>query len=95
MKTVSSLLCALFAGALLPSTAEAGQHRRSPAVKKPAPAAVRGPVYTGTRVIACRTECRWAKDECGRRWSYEVNVTTYADFYSDGSRKTYTRTTRV
>ena len=93
MKTVSILSAVLSAAcAVLPATAEAGSCRMLP---RPAPAAVCRPVYIGTKVIACRTECRWTMDECGRRWSYEVNVTTYADLFSDGSCRTYTKTTRI
>jgi hypothetical protein len=50
--------------------------------------------YSYTKTIGCRTECRWAKNSCGRRYSYEVKVVTYADIYTDGSRRTYTKVVR-
>ncbi len=53
------------------------------------------PVYCSTVVVCRHTECRWATDHCGRRYSYHVTVVTYADVYSDGSRRTYTRTFRA
>jgi hypothetical protein len=53
------------------------------------------PKFVCTREVCRRTECRYAYDHCGRRISFEVVVITYADFYSDGSRRTYTRTHRA
>lgn len=53
------------------------------------------PVFVCTKVICCRTECRYATDHCGRSYSFHVKVVTYADIYSDGSRNTYTRTFRA
>jgi hypothetical protein len=53
------------------------------------------PRYVCTKEICRRTECRWATDHCGRRYSYMVTVITFADHYSDGSRRTYTRTYRA
>ncbi len=53
------------------------------------------PIHVCTKVIAARTECRWATDSCGRRYSYEVKIVTYADVYSDGSARTYARTIRL
>ena len=50
------------------------------------------PTYVCTRVICRNTECRYGYDHCGRRVSYYVTVVTYADYYSDGSSRTYTRT---
>lgn len=49
------------------------------------------PTYVRTCVVDTRTECRWATDHCGRRYAYEVTVITYADVYSDGSQRRYTR----
>ena len=53
------------------------------------------PRHVCTKELCRRTECRWAKDHCGRRVSFEVVVITFADFYSDGSSRTYTRTQSV
>jgi hypothetical protein len=53
------------------------------------------PRYVCTKEICRRTECRWACDRSGRRYSYEVTVITFADYYSDGSRRSYTRTYRA
>ena len=49
------------------------------------------PVYRYTRQIGCRTEYRCGIDRCGQRYQYPVRVITYADYYSDGSCRTYTR----
>ena len=49
------------------------------------------PVYRYTRQVGCRTEYRCGTDHCGRRVMYPVRVVTYADYYSDGSVRTYTR----
>jgi hypothetical protein len=49
------------------------------------------PVYRYTRQVGCRTEYRWGTDHCGRRVAYPVRVVTYADYYSNGSVRTYTR----
>ena len=48
-----------------------------------------------TKEVCRRTECRWATTDCGRRYSYEVTVITYANHYSDGSRSLFTRTFRA
>lgn len=53
------------------------------------------PRYLCTKEVCRRTECRWAKDHCGRRYRYEVTVITFADHYSDGSRRTYTKIYRA
>ncbi len=49
------------------------------------------PAYLYTRQVGCRTEYRCGTDSCGRRVTYLVRVVTYADYYSDGSVRTYTR----
>lgn len=86
-KSNSVLLAALAAlsvlGAFAVPSAEAGNYR-------PARVAC-APTYLHTCVVASHVECRWATDRCGRRYSYEVRVTTYADVYSDGSQRRYTR----
>lgn len=53
------------------------------------------PRYVCTEELCRRTECRYALDHCGRRVSIQVTVITYADRYSDGSRRTYTRAYRA
>ena len=53
------------------------------------------PYVTHTCVVQARTECRWAADHCGRRYSYEVRVVTYRAYYSNGGTATYTRTYRA
>lgn len=55
----------------------------------------RAPCYVRTKELCRHIECRWAKDHCGRRYAYEVTVITFADIFSDGSRRTYTRTYRA
>ncbi|WP_133796515.1 hypothetical protein [Prosthecobacter fusiformis] len=87
MKNFALLIIAIVCY-LAASRAEAGQCRPyTPPVKR----VVCQPVYSHTKVIACRTECRWALDHCGRRYSYEVKVVTYADVYTDGTLRTYTQ----
>jgi len=53
------------------------------------------PYVTQTCVVSSKTECRWAKDHCGRRYSYEVKVVTYRSHYSDGQTSTFTKTYRA
>jgi hypothetical protein len=80
-------LLALY-GALAAAPAKAGTYR--PAVR-----AACAPSFLRTCVVDRRSECHWALDACGRRYAYEVVVTTYADLYSDGSRRLYTRVARA
>jgi hypothetical protein len=53
------------------------------------------PVFVCTRVVCSHTECRRAVNYCGECYTYHVNIVTYADIYSDGSRNTYTRVFRA
>lgn len=53
------------------------------------------PRFLCTKELCRRTECRYALDHCGRRVSFQVVVITYADFYSDGSSRSYNRTYRA
>jgi len=92
MKSILALVLAVAASALVlaPVSSEAGARYRSgysaPACK---------PYYVCTKVLSRRYECRWAKRSCGRSYSYRVVVTTYADVYSNGSRRVYTRVARA
>ncbi len=52
------------------------------------------PYVTHTCVVCGRTECRWATDHCGRRYSYHVRVVTYRSYYSDGQTATFTKAYR-
>ncbi len=52
------------------------------------------PYVLKTKEVCRRTECRWAKDHCGRRYSYMVTVITYASYYSDGTCRQFTRSYR-
>jgi hypothetical protein len=53
------------------------------------------PHVTHTCVVNSRTECRWATDHCGRRFSYEVRVVTYRRHYSNGQTSTFAKTYRA
>lgn len=53
------------------------------------------PYVTQTCVISRKTECRWATNSCGKRYSYEVKVVTYRSHYSNGTSTTYSRTYRA
>ncbi len=59
------------------------------------PKASAKPAYAYTKKLATRTECRWLTDKCGKRASYEVTFITYADYYTDGSHRTYTKEVRA
>lgn len=51
------------------------------------------PVYKVRTVeISRHVHCRTAFDRRGRPYEYHVTVVTYCDHYSDGSRRTWTRT---
>jgi len=91
MKSILAIAIAIAAASvtLLPAPAEASNRYRSGYS-----AAVCKPHFVCTRVLSRHYECRWAKDHCGRRYSYRVLVTTYADVYSNGSYRTYTRVVR-
>jgi hypothetical protein len=52
------------------------------------------PYVVSTCVVNTRTECRWAKDHCGRRYSYEVRVVTYRAHYNTGATATFTKAYR-
>lgn len=53
------------------------------------------PYVVQTCVVCSRTECRWAVNSCGRRYSYEVRVVTYRSHYSNGQTSTFTRSYRA
>jgi hypothetical protein len=91
MKTIALLL--LSAAALVPA-AQAGTCP-PPAPKPAAYCPPAKPAYAYTKKLATRTECRWYTDKCGKRVSYEVTYITYADYFTDGSRHTYTKEIRA
>jgi len=53
------------------------------------------PYITHTCVVHSRTECRWATDQCGRRYSYEVRVVSYRSYYNNGQNRNFTKTCRA
>jgi hypothetical protein len=53
------------------------------------------PYVVSTCVVCARTECRWATDHCGRRYSYEVRVVTYRSHYSNGAACNLTKSYRA
>lgn len=53
------------------------------------------PYITHTCVVNSRTECRWAVNSCGKRYSYEVKVVTYRSYYSNGQTSTFTKSYRA
>ena len=53
------------------------------------------PVYVCTKELSRAKVCRYAYDSCGKKYSYHVTVVTYANYYSDGSFKTFTKTYRA
>ena len=50
---------------------------------------------THTCVVNTRTECRWATNHCGRRYSYGVKMVTYRSYYNNGQTSTFTRSYRA
>jgi hypothetical protein len=87
MKAIAILVLATLSLAIAPATQARDNGYRS--------AAYCAPRLICTKEVCRRTECRWATDHCGRRYSYEVTVITYANHYSDGSRNVFTRTFRA
>ncbi len=79
MKTLLALLV-LAIPAAIPASVEAGSC---------------APYVTHTCVVNSRTECRWATDHCGRRFSYEVRVVTYLSHYSNGQTSTFAKAYRA
>ncbi len=53
------------------------------------------PYLVRTCEVCRSSECRYASDHCGRRYSYEVTVITYRSYYSNGSTATFTRSYRA
>ena len=53
------------------------------------------PRYVSTSEVYRTVQTQWAYDSFGNAYPYNVMVITYADFYSDGSSRSYTRTYRV
>ena len=53
------------------------------------------PVLKHTCVIARRCEWRTAHTPCGQCYQYQVMVTTTRAYYSDGSTRTWTKSTAV
>jgi len=53
------------------------------------------PRVTHTCVVCSRSECRWATNSCGKRYSYEVRVVTYRSHYSNGQTATFTKAYRA
>jgi hypothetical protein len=90
MKAILTLAIAIASVSmtLAPTSSEAGGRR----YYAPSHCA---PYYVTTKVLCRHYECRYAKDHCGRSYSYRVAVTTYADVYSNGSQRTYTRVERA
>lgn len=86
MKTILTLAFALFSFAAAPSVTQACDTYRTVSYCVP--------TLVCTREICRSIQCRYATDHCGRRYSYEVTVVTYANIYSDGSSQQYTRSFR-
>ena len=53
------------------------------------------PRYVCTKELHRCIQSQWAYDRFGGVYSINVLVITYADYYSDGSARSYTRTYRV
>jgi hypothetical protein len=53
------------------------------------------PSYVCTKELYRRIESQWVYDNFGGYYTVNVLVITYADYYSDGSARSYTRTYRV
>ncbi len=87
MKTILALAIALFTFAATPATTQACDY-------SVVTVGYCAPTVVCTKEICRHSYCRWATDYCGRRYSYEVTVITFADYYSDGSCQRYTRSFR-
>jgi hypothetical protein len=53
------------------------------------------PRYVSTRELYRTIQTQWGYDGYGNAFSYNVLVITYADYYSNGTSRTYTRSYRV
>jgi hypothetical protein len=53
------------------------------------------PRYVSTRELYRSIQTQWGYDSWGNLVTYNVLTITYADFYSNGTSRTYTRTYRV
>lgn len=93
MKTTALLAIALITLCAAPAATAGTCPPPAPAYCQPKAAAKAA--YAYTKKLATRTECRWYTDKCGKRVSYEVTYITYADYYTDGSHRTYTKEIRA
>jgi hypothetical protein len=99
MKTIASLAIAAFTIAASPAVQAHDHHHNSCGNR---PIIIGGgfgvsfaPRYVSTRELYRTIQTQWGYDGYGNAFSYNVLVITYADYYSNGTSRTYTRSYRV
>jgi hypothetical protein len=99
MKTIASLAIAAFTIAASPAVQAHDHHHNSCGNR---PIIIGGgfgvsfaPRYVSTRELYRTIQTQWGYDGYGNAYSYNVLVITYADYYSNGTSRTYTRSYRV
>jgi hypothetical protein len=104
MKIIASLAIAAFTFTALPAAQAGdcyigtGHHGIIISTNSYAPRCVPqyvAPRYVSTTELYRTVQTQWAYDSFGNAFPYNVMVITYADYYSDGSSRTYNRTYRM
>ena|SRR6187431_2112121 len=99
MKTIASLVIAALTLTALPATAKDHKHHHhcgnSPIIIGGGFGTSFAPRYVSTRELYRTVQTQWAYDSYGNSYAYNVLVITYADLYSNGTSRTYTRSYRV
>jgi hypothetical protein len=95
MKTIASLVLATLTFTAVPAAQAHDYGRTSIIISSSSCIPHCAPRYVCTKELCRRYECRSAYDQFGCRHSYHVLVITYADYYSDGSARSYTRAFRA
>ena len=98
MKTIASLAIAAFTFTALPAAQARDCHidiGHRIIISTGSFGVSYAPRYVSTRELYRTVQTQWAYDGFGNAYPYNVMVITYADYYSDGSSRSYTRTYRV
>jgi hypothetical protein len=95
MKTIVSLAIATLTFVAAPAAHAHDFGRRTVIITSSFAPHYCAPRYVCTKELYRRIENQWVYDGFGSAYSVNVLVITYADYYSDGSARSYTRSYRV
>lgn len=94
MKTIASLAIATLTFIATPAV-QAHDHGHKIIVRSHNHIHNCAPRFICTREVSRRIESHWAYDSFGHPQLHNVMVITYANYYSDGSTRCYTRTVHM